>query len=357
MIFLAGAPGVFRRFVLPGLFVAALFVALFLRRPDPQEETAPVQVIHGMTMGTTYSVKLVGGAGASTEAEVEAAVSAELEAVNAEMSTYRPESALSKFNAHVATTPYLVPIALGEVVEVARQISEQSGGAFDVTVGPLVDAWGFGPSGVGEPPSDATLEALAAHVGYEKLAVGKSALTKADPALRVDLSAIAKGHGVDRVADRLDALGATRYMVEIGGEIRVLGQSPANRPWRVGIEVPQVDSRRVGDVLEVSSGAVATSGDYRNYREVEGKRISHTIDPRTRRPIDHTLASVTVVHATCAWADGWATALNVLGPVEGPALAKKAGLDVLFIVRAADGSFSELETGEFAKHRVKQPGS
>ncbi len=315
-------------------------------------------VLTGPTMGTSFSVVV------SEEqfdrahlAELQAAIDAELRAVNAEMSTYLEDSELSRFNRSEADVGFPASAHLLEVVALAKQVSEQSGGAFDVTVGPLVDAWGFGP---GDPSQrhelgDAEIAKLRAVVGDAKLSVDRAAgqLRKQAPALRVDLSAIAKGHGCDRVAAVLDAAGEGDYMVEIGGEVRVRGSNPKGEPWKVGIERPTADatgSRAVQAILRVRDVGVATSGDYRNYWERDGVRYSHTIDPRTGRPITHALASVTVVHPTsAALADGWATALNVLGPDEGLALAEQLGLAAYFLVRTDDG-FEARSTAAFAAY-------
>ncbi|NVB41582.1 FAD:protein FMN transferase [Pseudenhygromyxa sp. WMMC2535] len=305
-------------------------------------------------MGTSYSVVLAGeGLEAEPIAAALEAVDAELAAVNAEMSTYLEDSALSRFNAAGAGEPFAASAHLIAVVAAAKDISERSSGAFDVTVGPLVDAWGFGP----DPRQRRELEAdeiaaLRARVGDEKLRVDVDAgvLEKSVAGLRVDLSAIAKGHGCDRVAAVLDGLGFERYMVEVGGEVRARGLNPEGEPWRIGIERPTADAegaRAVQAILPLRDACAATSGDYRNYWEVDGVRYSHTVDPRTGRPIEHSLASVTVVHPdSAALADGWATALNVLGPDEGLALAKSEGLAAYFLVREAEG-FSVRQTSAF----------
>lgn len=301
-------------------------------------------VLSGPTMGTSFNVVIAGeGFELAGLERLQGAIDAELAAVNAQMSTYLEDSELSRFNAGGAG----VVAASAELVELAalaKQISEQSGGAFDVTVGPLVDAWGFGPDPSERRELDeAQIAALREVVGDAKLEVDRrsSTLTKRVAGLRVDLSAIAKGHGCDRVAAVLDAAGHTDYMVEIGGEVRVRGHNPKREAWKVGIERPTSDaagSQVVQAIVRVRDVGVATSGDYRNYWERDGVRYSHTIDPRTGRPITHTLASVTVIHPeSAAHADAWATALTVLGPDEGPALAEQLGLAAYFLIRSGDG--------------------
>lgn len=314
-------------------------------------------VLSGPTMGTTFNVVLAGERfDMDALAQLQTSIDAELQAVNAEMSTYLKDSELSRFNDGPARTDFAASPHLIEVVALAKQVTQQSGGAFDVTVGPLVDAWGFGPGD--QTPrllSDAEIEQLRAVVGDDKLELDRASgqLRKSVAGLRVDLSAIAKGHGCDRVSAVLEAAGWTNYMVEIGGEVWARGSSPSGEPWKVGIERPTNDaagSRTVQAVVRVRDAAVATSGDYRNYWEHEGVRYSHTIDPRTGRPITHTLASVTVIHPeSAALADAWATALNVLGPAEGLALAERLGLAAYFLVRTDDG-YETRETSAFGTY-------
>ncbi|MDP7112838.1 MAG: FAD:protein FMN transferase, partial [Myxococcota bacterium] len=172
--------------------------------------------------------------------------------------------------------------------------------------------------------------------------------------VQIDLSAIAKGYGVDRVTGAIEGQGHDRYLVEVGGEVRVRGRNAAGVPWRIGIERPVDEGRDVFRALSLIDAAMATSGDYRSFYELAGRRVSHTIDPRTARPVEHGLASVTVVHDRCAEADGWATALMVLGPDEGPEIAEREGLAALFLTRNDDGSFDERETSRFAE-RIFEP--
>lgn len=338
---------VLRRWILPGLFVAALFVAVFVRRPDADQPRA-VTAIAGATMGTTYAVKVVTGPiEPAAQQALQREIEATLAAVNGEMSTYQPDSELSKLNTSTVTEAQPVSPNLHRVLTEALRIGRLSGGAFDVTVGPLVNAWGFGPEGEQTPPDAEATEALRARVGLDKLALGEGTVQKARGDVYVDLSAIAKGHGVDRVAATLERLGHSEYLVEIGGELKARGRNGASQRWRVGIEKPDPAARALMEVIALDGAALATSGDYRNFYERDGKRISHTIDPRTGRPIEHRLASVSVVTEDCATADGMATALNVLGPDAGHALAVQQGLAALFIVRGVDGVYSEKTTPGF----------
>ena len=238
------------------------------------------------------------------------------------------------------------------MLEAAREISDRSGGAFDVTVGPLIELWGFGPSGsISDRPDPHAVRAALERVGYRRLEI-----RRAPPALRkdrdisVDLSAIAKGHGVDRVAALLRASGCSDFMVDIGGEVAARGVNPAGRAWRVGIEVPDPDLvGAVQRVVTLRDTGVATSGDYRNFLDLDGVRYSHTVDARTGRPVDHRLASVSVVHESVMWADGLATALNVLGPDAGFELAEREGVAALFLIRRA-ADFEERYTRAMQTH-------
>lgn len=350
----AEAPSVWRRWIFPGLFVIALFVVVFTRGRDDATPPRSVTTWQGPTMGTTYAIKIVTGPlDPKSHGTIQAAIDDTLEAVNASMSTYRKDSELSRFNAAPSTEPIAVSEPLHAVIGEALRVGELSGGAFDVTVGPLVNAWGFGPDGEQRPPDEATLTALRERVGLDKLTLDAAAGTirKARPDVYVDLSAIAKGHGVDRVAQAIEALGYREYLVEIGGELRARGHNADDVPWRVGIEKPDDDARDIREIIALDDTALATSGDYRNYYERDGKRLSHTIDPRTGHPIEHRLASVSVVSARCSTADALATALNVLGPDAGFALADARGIPALFIVRTPDGGFTERATAPFEELR------
>ncbi len=310
----------------------------------------PPPPLRGETMGTGYNVRVSALPAGLQQADLQAIVERELQRVNAAMSTYDPQAEISLFNQHQRNDWFPVSSELGQLVQRAQDLAMATGGAFDITVGPLVEAWGFGVAGPRDsPPSAAELATARARVGMDKLSqrVAPPALRKALPALRIDLSAIAKGYGVDRVAAALDAAGIDSYLVEIGGELRTRGQRHDGAMWRVGIEQPAPDGRRVQLAVHMHrDGAVATSGDYRNFFETNGVRYAHIIDPRTGMPANHQLASVTVIAENCETADGWATALSVLGPGEGYQLAENEGLAALFIERRGD-AFEERATPAF----------
>lgn len=319
----------------------------------------------GGTMGTSYNVKIyVDDLSSLTVDEVQAEVDAELRRVSDEMSTYQKSSEISRFNGSASTDWFPVSRTFASVVEFALKVSQQSGGAFDITIGPAVDAWGFGPvSNGGSIPTRAELESLRTNVGFKQLDVRMNppSLRKQNPALRIDLSAIAKGHGVDRVIEKLQAMGYPNVFVEIGGEVRATG-SKGEDDWKVGIQVPDMPTNEF-DIAWTLAGqsdaaeSMATSGDYRNYVEIDGVRYSHTIDPRTLRPIIHDLASVSVISDRCMESDAWATALNVLGEKKGSQLTQDLGISALFLVR--DGNvFWRTGTGQFRSYtRAPQAAS
>jgi FAD:protein FMN transferase len=299
--------------------------------------------IEGRTMGTTYRVLAYCEA---PVADIAARVDTLLREVNDHMSTYQHDSVLSRFNAQPPGEWVPVSEQLVEVVDAALALARRSDGAFDVTVGPLVNVWGFGPGGQpASVPTDAALAAARERVGFQHLEIRST-----PPAMRktrdtyVDLSAIAKGWGVDRVAQALIEWGCPSSLVEIGGDLRVGAPKPDGTAWRVGIEVPDVETRGVVHrVLEVTGLSVATSGDYRNFAEWDGARVHHIIDPRSGRPAVSALKSVTVVHESAMWADGYATLIHVLGPEAGYRFGLDNELPVMLIVQT-DTGFEERVT-------------
>lgn len=325
--------------------IVAIAVASGCERPPA------VYHITGPTMGTTFSVKVLPKANEEGASErIARVVKEQLDLVNALMSTYQDDSELSRFNQWASTEPFELSEETFRVFQLAHSISVATNGAFDVTVGPLVNAWGFGPEGYAvEPPSPEELEALHQRVGFNKIELDETRRTarKLQPDVYADLSAIAKGFGVDRVYQALRDLGYENLMVEVGGEVRAAGHNDRGTAWQIAIEKPVTEERAIERIIPLDGVALATSGDYRNYLEHDGARLSHIIDPRTNRPIAHKLASASVIHKECAVADGYATAMMVLGAEEGYEVAVREGLAVLFIVRAEDGMFTEKATPAF----------
>ncbi|HWM26839.1 MAG TPA: FAD:protein FMN transferase [Woeseiaceae bacterium] len=310
---------------------------------------APTYELTGRTMGTQFSVQIAGSTSGGERAKLQQEIEGALATVEQQMSTYLLQSDISKFNASPSTGWIAVSASTCHAVEVAEDVSELSNGAFDVTVGSLVNLWGFGPDPVQvKPPPDSAISAALERVGYRRLHTdcAQPALRKDSPDVYVDLSAYAKGFGADRVAELLDFRGIRNYLVEIGGELRLRGRDVDGELWAVAIEAPADNGRTLSRIVKLTDTAMATSGDYRNFFEYEGRRYSHTIDPHTGRPTTHNLASVTVISETAALADAMATALLVLGPDEGFDLAAREQIAAYFQLRTGNG-FEERTTPAF----------
>lgn len=333
--------------MLKTIFSLAIFTlfALLLTGCKP----ALVQ-IEGKTMGTYYTVKYIEPKSPTDQKALHAGIEEVLEQVNAQMSTYRPNSEISRFNrSQQVNVPFIVSPAMLIVVREAIRIHQLTDGSLDITTSPLVNLWGFGPEKRTQlPPTDEEIAQRLSWVGIDKLKVEGNGLIKLIPELSIDLSAIAKGYGVDAVSEYLESRGVSNYMVDIGGEVRARGKNDEN-PWRIAIERPVAElTPQVQKIIELNDMSVATSGDYRNYFEADGVRYSHTIDPKTGRPITHALASITVIAPTCMTADGMATGLGVLGPDEGMALANKLDIAVYMLVKT-DNGFEERYSEAFKR--------
>lgn len=301
------------------------------------------------TMGTQYTVKLYDVPAGTSEAELKTGIESQLNQINSAMSTWQDDSELSRFNQNESTDWFEVSPETASVVAEAIRIHKLSSGAFDVTVNPLLKLWGFGPYGRPEKtPSAAQIAAVQPVIGSDKIEVRTDppALRKTHPSAQIVLSGIAKGYAVDRVADWLTEQQIATFLVEIGGEVRAKGTKPDGMPWSIGIEKPTPDQRSVQRVIQLSNRALATSGDYRNFYEEAGQRYSHTIDPRTGKPITHRLAAVSVVAESCMTVDAIATALMVLGPEAGYNLAVEQKWAAYFLVHDGE-QFVEKQTPQF----------
>lgn len=300
---------------------------------------APELAFTGPTMGTTYSVKIVNPPANVAPAKLQATIDAVLARIDREMSGYRPDSELSRFNASTSTDWFDVSADVVTVVDAALAVAAATDGALDITVAPLVDLWGFGPGG--EPaglPADELVERTRARTGFRKIATRKqpAALRKEIPDLTLDLNAVAPGFASDLLFEQLVALGVKDLMVDIGGEIRARGRNAQGQAWRIAVEQPVDAEPEPFAIVQLDNMAVTTSGEYRHYYVRNGQRYSHTIDPRTGRPVHHVLASVVVVSPTALDADAWTTALNVLGEDAGYALAMQRNIPALFILPDGD---------------------
>jgi thiamine biosynthesis lipoprotein len=341
---------------MPSVIIKLLAPCCALLAAGCDRSAPPEIVLSGPTMGTTYTVKVASAPARVDPATVRATIDDVLEHVDRSMSGYRVDSEVARFNASTSTDWCDVSTDLAAVVQTSLDISAASDGVFDITVAPLVAAWGFGPPG--EPralPSAEQIAQLETTVGYRKLHVrlAPPALRKDVAELSIDLNGIAPGFAVDRLAERLHALQIENYMIDIGGEIRAQGRNAHDEPWHIAVEHPVETQRTPYTGVWLDGAAVSTSGEYRAYYERDGRRYSHTVDPRTWRTLDREPGSVVVVAPLAAQADGWATALNVLGPRDGLALATQRHLPVLFIERNGSEWRSQA-TPEFERYRRKE---
>ncbi|QQZ44176.1 FAD:protein FMN transferase [Pseudomonas sp. SK3(2021)] len=299
-------------------------------------ETAGLQrySLNGPTMGSRYTALFYATPGFATR-DIADRLAQAVERVEQQMSSWNPTSDLNRLNSAPRHHWVSVPRELMNVISAALRVSEQSAGAFEIAVGELVQGWGFGPTA-------RTLDQPALiELGRQRRATASYALEleprrhrlRKRAELRLDLNGIAKGFGVDELARALEASGIRDYLVGIDGEMRARGSKPAGQPWTVALENPLRGVRQVMGVMELGNAAIATSGDYRRWVEIAGQSYAHTLDPATGAPLDNRLASVSVVAANCMLADAWATALLVLGEVEGPRLAQERGMDALFVIR------------------------
>jgi len=326
------------------LLIVIVGISLVACSPPKEQETH----LTGPTMGTTYNVKFVAVDGIDKQILKEH-IDQLLMDINQLMSTYIKDSELSRFNQSSSVEPFPMSMQTLEVLNEAKRLGEMSAGLLDVTVGPLVNLWGFGPQSRPEKiPTDELINITRQRIGLDKLTVGPSWASKAQPALYVDLSTIAKGYAVDQVAELLQTLKISNFLVEIGGEMRLAGTKASGSTWKIAIEKPETQQRSVQKIISIGNNAVATSGDYRNYYEQDGIRYSHLINPNSGYPINHNLVSVTVIHPSSMTADGLATALNVMGKDKALALAQTYDLAVLLITKEKDG-FTEYTSEKFVQ--------
>ena len=291
--------------------------------------------VSGPTMGTYFRLIFPDAGGIAVAVEAEAV--ATLAQVDALMSTYRADSEVSRFNGSDAMALMQISKHTGTVIEDALRVGALTGGAFDITISPLVEVWGFGPAGrMAVFPDRALVAEAERRVGQHALKSERGVLRKTRSDVAIDLSGIAKGYAVDRLVALLDGHGMPAYLIDVGGELRAKGHRPDGQPWRVGIERPLRHLREVHRVVPLEDRAIATSGDYRNFFMHDGHRYTHAIDPRTAQPVKHSLASVTVLDRDAMTADALSTALMVMGPDEGQRFAEQAGVAAYFVAREDD---------------------
>ncbi len=334
------------------LFCISVLTTIFLTLAVYSAVRNDTVYITGETMGTTYRITLTVPVYKTLSREIKEnllkkKIDAELARINALMSTYDPNSELSLLNKHQSSDPFPISSETAKVLNLALEIAQKTNGVYDPTVGPLVNLWRFGPEDRPEQvPSQEEIDSAKQLVGWEKIKLVEQSqndsstklfsIVKSQPNVYIDLSSIAKGYGVDCVTDLLIQNGYRNFLVDIGGELRSKGKNAAGNDWSIGINRPDLTDASLAKTVSLSDKAIATSGDYLNYYELDGKRYSHIIDPQTGRPITHKTASVSVIDDSCMVADAWATALLALGAEKGKPLAKENSLNVTFIIRDND---------------------
>ena len=307
----------------------------------PATPASTATVLDGKTMGTFWRVSVIGVDEAKAQA-LRAKVQAQLDADDRLLSTWKNDSALMRFNHAADTRPWPVSEAMADIVTLSLRIGAKTHGAMDITVGPLVNLWGFGPDKqpVATPDAQA-IAAAKARTGLQHLQVinqsGRQFLQKDIPDLFVDLSTVGEGYAADHLARLMEQEGISRYLVSVGGALVSRGMNGEGKPWRVAIQKPTDRENAVQAIVDINGHGISTSGSYRNYYELDGKRISHVIDPQTGQPITHKLVSVTVIAPTALEADGWDTGLMVLGPEKAQQVVREQGLAVYMIVKEGEG--------------------
>lgn len=307
---------------------------VFFALPGCQESPHESEV-SGEAQGTTYHIKLVLDGTSTSLEQIQHQVTATLAGIDSKLSNYRNDSEISLINQQENTDWLTVSQEISELLVIANKVYEQSNGCYDLTVKPLFDLWGFSRH-ENRIPTQAEINALLPHMGMSLLELDAThqRIRKKDPKLKIDLSSIAQGYSVGKVAHDLEEMGVKNYMVEIGGEMMVKGRKSNGENWRVGIETPTPFIRKLHKVINVKEHngiAIMTAGTYRNFFEENGQAYSHILNPKTGRPVTHHLHSVTVMHDNPTWADAWDTALLCVGEQEAARIAEAAYLKVLLI--------------------------
>lgn len=326
------------------LRAAMLVIAVILTGCDAASSPAPAvpaaTVLSGKTMGTSWRVSVI-GLDQTQATALQQKIQSQLDADDQLLSTWKKDSALMRFNASESLSPWPVSEAMADIITGAMRIGTKTDGAMDITVGPLVNLWGFGPQN--QPvttPTDEQIAAAKARTGLQHLTVtqeaGRQYLQKDLPDLFVDLSTVGEGYAADHLARLMEQEGIVRYLVSVGGALASRGMNGEDKPWRVAIQKPTDQENAVQAIVDINGHGISTSGSYRNYYELDGKRISHVIDPQTGQPITHNLVSVTVISPTALEADGWDTGLMVLGPKKAQEVARREGLAVYMIVKEGE---------------------
>ncbi len=335
------------------LFLVALFLLVSLTACTPKP---PVYKLSGATMGTTYHITLIPTTAISENElnDLQLLIDEQLQYINQLMSTYIPDSEISNFNRAPAEQWFNVSKETLFVIDYALSVSHQTNGKFDITVSPLINLWGFGSEDFLGFPSGEAIKKAQQYVGWEALIVDiENQQIKKEKPLTIDLSAIAKGYGVDHLVTLLDSKGIERYLVEIGGEIKVKGLNADDILWRLGIETPSLTQQKAQKIISLDNKAIATSGDYRNFFEKEGVRYSHTLDPDTGKPVIHNIASLTVIADTAMEADALATALTVLGEDKALEMGIRYNIPIYMLLYSG-GAFTSKHSPAFDQYLSQQ---
>ena len=316
--------------------------------------------IDGSTMGTTYSVKFVTSINAIDIESIETGIDSLLDQLNKQMSTWDPKSEISLFNSWKSLEPYPVSEPLIKVINSAIDVSRKTDGLFDITVYELMRLWGFGPNPKSGMPDNIEITSALNRSGYRKITINNETLVKSDKSIKIDLNAIAKGYGVDKVFAYVKARGYDDIFVEIGGEVRCSGKNRNNQKWTIGIEDPLAFDSNDNDlcaILHLDDGSVATSGNYRNIVNIDGEILGHTINPKTGLPIQTDVLSVTVLSESCMIADAWATALMVMDYQTGYAKVNNVPeIDAVWIIRDSEnGNRYVSKSGNMEIKELKYP--
>ena len=326
-------------FVAIGVMAPLLLSGVGVLGSEALGESGEISVLRGHTFGTHYEISLRPDGADGRLETMHADIRVIFDRVDRQMSTWREDSELNRLSQHPVGEWMAVSDPLFDVLATGQRIARETDGAFDMTIGELIDLWGFGPAGeVDGAPGDYQLASAVRHAGYEHLELDEQRLTARRLGMfRLDLSAIAKGHGVDQVARYLDDQGITHYLINVGGDMYARGLRAIDRPWQVALEVPDSGVlRQPYTIIPVTDIAVATSGSYRDFIEHGGRRYTHVIDPRTGQPVDHALVSATVLNDSAALADAYATGLLVLGS-DAAAFAASHDLKVILVKRTESG--------------------
>jgi FAD:protein FMN transferase len=344
------------------LLVAAFFIGMMIVNYS-QRNISGIILISGDTMGTTYSVKIADPVEKPIEKRLKIDLDRELDIINHLMSSYKPSSEINTANNHTSKNPFQISEHLYNVLSISKDVYDYSEHAFDITLAPLIELWGFSSYHEQNIPDHKLIIEQLKNTGFDLISLQKQSgclhplesnddcfyLSKMNKAVNINVSGVAKGYAVDHIADILSQQGYKNFLVEIGGEVYASGYKKDDVMWKLGVETPNSPSRSIEAVIALKNKAIATSGDYRNYFERNGVRYSHTLDPKNGYPITHKLASVSVIHDNAAYADAWATALNVLGLDKALEVATKHQLAAYFIEYSGDG-FVVKYTPEFEFH-------